>query len=51
LNAEKMKACVWLKPQTVARIDFREWTGADHLRHATFVGLREDKDPRRVVRE
>jgi|SRR5580658_9481745 hypothetical protein len=28
-----MKECIWLKPESVARIDFLEWTGADHLRH------------------
>jgi bifunctional non-homologous end joining protein LigD len=50
-TAEKMKGCVWLKPTTVVRIDFREWTGADHLRHTQFVALRDDKDPRKVVRE
>ena len=51
LTAEKMKACVWLKPKAVARFDFLEWTGADHLRHTKFVGMRDDKDPRKVVRE
>jgi bifunctional non-homologous end joining protein LigD len=51
LTVEKMKQCVWLKPETVARIEFLEWTGADHLRHTKFAGLRDDKDPRRVVRE
>jgi hypothetical protein len=30
---------------------FLVWTGADHLRHTKFVALREDKEPRRVVRE
>ena len=29
----------------------RECTGADHLRHTKFVGLRDNKDPRKVVRE
>jgi hypothetical protein len=24
---------------------------ANHLRHTKFVGLRDDKDPRKVVRE
>jgi hypothetical protein len=29
-----------------------EWTtDANLLRHAAFVGLRADKDPRKVVRE
>jgi DNA ligase D-like protein (predicted ligase) len=51
LTAEKMKECVWLRPEAVARIDFLEWTGADHLRHTKFVALRDDKDPRKVVRE
>ena len=51
LTAEKMKECVWVKPRILAEIDFLEWTGADHLRHTTFVGLRDDKDPRRVLRE
>jgi DNA ligase D-like protein (predicted ligase) len=51
LTAEKMKECVWLKPEAVARIDFLEWTDADHLRHTKFVALRDDKDPKKVVRE
>lgn len=51
LTAEKMKSCVWLKPKIVVRIDFAEWTGADKLRHTKFIALREDKDPRKVVRE
>jgi DNA ligase D-like protein (predicted ligase) len=51
LTAEKMRGCVWLKPRTVVRIDFAEWTGADKLRHTKFVALRDDKDPRKVVRE
>jgi bifunctional non-homologous end joining protein LigD len=51
LTAEKMKLCVWLKPETVVRIDFAEWTSGDHLRHPKFAGLRDDKDPKKVVRE
>ena len=51
LTAEKMKECVWLRPGVVARIDFLEWTGADHLRHTKFVALRDDKDPSQVVKE
>jgi ATP-dependent DNA ligase len=33
------------------RIDFAEWTGGDKLRHTKFVAMRDDKDPRKVVRE
>jgi len=51
LTAEKMKECVWLRPEAVAQIEFLEWTEADRLRHSKFVGLREDKDPRLVVKE
>lgn len=51
LTAEKMKECVWLKPEAMARIEFLEWTDANHLRHTKFIALRDDKDPRKVVRE
>ena len=51
LNAEKMKKAVWLRPEAVAQIEFLEWTEADRLRHSKFAGLREDKDPRSVVKE
>ena len=51
LTAEKMKECVWLRPVAVAQIEFLEWTEADRLRHSKFAGLREDKDPRQVVKE
>lgn len=51
LTAEKMKECVWVRPEMVAEIQFLEWTGVNHLRHTKFAGLREDKDPSKVVRE
>jgi bifunctional non-homologous end joining protein LigD len=51
LTAEKMKTCTWVKPEVVVRIDFAEWTGTDKLRHTKFVALRDDKDPRKVVKE
>jgi ATP-dependent DNA ligase len=51
LTAEKMKGCIWLKPEAVVRIDFLEWTEGNKLRHPNFVALRDDKDPRKVVRE
>ncbi len=46
-----MKECVWLKPELVAQIEFLEWTADNHLRHSRFVGLREDKRPKEVLRE
>jgi ATP-dependent DNA ligase len=52
LTAAKMGENVWVKPKLVAEIAFLEWTtDANLLRHAAFVGLRADKDPRKVVRE
>jgi ATP-dependent DNA ligase len=51
LNAEKMEECVWQRPEVVAQAEFLEWTGADHLRHTKFIGLREDKEPFSVVWE
>lgn len=51
MTAEKMKDCIWVRPQVVAQIEFLEWTDADHLRHSKFVGLREDKDASQVAKE
>ena len=51
LDAQKIKKCVWLRPELVAVIEFLEWTEGDRLRHSKFVGLREDKNPRGVVKE
>ena len=51
LTAADMEKCVWLKPKLVAAIEYAEWTPANHLRHSRFVALREDKDPRQVIRE
>ena len=51
LTAMKMADCRWIKPALVAQIEFSEWTPDGHLRHSRFVALRDDKDPRDVVRE
>ncbi len=51
LNAEKTKKAGWLKPEAVAQIEFLEWTEGDRLRHSKFVGLREDKNLRSLVKE
>jgi ATP-dependent DNA ligase len=51
LTAEKMKECVWVRPEVVGEIQFLEWTGADHLGHTKFIGLRDDKDPSKIVKE
>lgn len=51
LTADDMKKCVWVRPEAVARIEYLEWTEGDHLRHAKFAGLREDKNARAVTKE
>jgi len=41
----------WVKPDLVAQIRFTEWTADDKLRHPVYLGLRDDKSARDVVRE
>jgi bifunctional non-homologous end joining protein LigD len=41
----------WVKPELVAEVEFRGWTHDGMIRQASFQGVREDKDPREVVRE
>ena len=51
LTAGDMTKCVWVRPEIVAQIEFLEWTESNRLRHAKFAGLREDKNPRSVIKE
>jgi bifunctional non-homologous end joining protein LigD len=51
VTVEDMKILKWVKPKLVAEIAFTEWTRDGNLRHSAFVGLRDDKDARTVVRE
>jgi bifunctional non-homologous end joining protein LigD len=41
----------WVRPELVAEVEFRGWTHDGMIRQGSFQGLREDKDPREVVRE
>jgi len=41
----------WVKPRLVAEVAFTEWTGDGRVRHPTFRGLRNDKDPEAITRE
>jgi DNA ligase D-like protein (predicted ligase) len=41
----------WVTPRLVGQVAFSEWTDDGELRHPRFQGLRDDKEPRDVVRE
>ncbi|MGN6690517.1 MAG: DNA ligase D, partial [Sphingopyxis sp.] len=41
----------WLKPELVAEIAFAEFTASGSVRHASFLGLRGDKEARDVTPE
>jgi DNA ligase D-like protein (predicted ligase) len=45
------RGITWVEPELVAQIGFSEWTRDGRLRHPRFLGLREDKPARKVVRE
>jgi bifunctional non-homologous end joining protein LigD len=51
LTKAKMAECQWLRPALVGQFEFLEWTADNHLRHAKFVGLREDRKASDVGRE
>jgi bifunctional non-homologous end joining protein LigD len=41
----------WIAPELVAQVAFAEWTRDGRLRHPRYLGLRDDKAARDVVRE
>ena len=41
----------WCEPALVCEVEFGEWTHEGTLRAAAFKGVRDDKDPSRIVRE
>ena len=51
VTAEQMAEMQWVRPHLVAQIRFVEWTADGHLRHAAYLGLRDDTSPRDVTRE
>ena len=51
ITADEMKALRWLKPRLVVELSFVEWTRDGSLRHAAFLGVRDDKAARDVTRQ
>jgi bifunctional non-homologous end joining protein LigD len=43
------KGVHWTEPRLVAEVQYSRWTADAILRHASFQGLREDKNPEEVV--
>ena len=47
-EAKNGELLVWLKPRTVVQIRFAGYTGKGLIRHAVYLGVRDDKPPREV---
>ena len=45
------RAIHWVRPELICEVQYLTWTGDGRVRHATFLGLRDDKTPDEVVRE
>jgi bifunctional non-homologous end joining protein LigD len=41
----------WIKPELVAEVAFTEFTADNVVRHGSFIGLREDKEPAEIAPE
>ncbi len=51
ITSAEMRRCKWVEPKIVCQLKFTEWTRDGKLRHPVFLGVREDKRAREVVRE
>ncbi len=41
----------WMKPELVIQVAFADWTQDGILRQPRYLGLRQDRDPKTVIRE
>ncbi len=48
VGAPRARGQHWVRPELVAEVRFGEWTRDGRVRHATFMGLREDKPATQV---
>lgn len=51
LPGDARKGARWVKPEMVVQVRFATWTADNLVRQAAFLGLREDKPAKEVVRE
>jgi bifunctional non-homologous end joining protein LigD len=51
IRGPKAKQAVFCKPELVCEVSWTEWTNEGTLRQPAFKGMRDDKDPREVVKE
>lgn len=51
LDAVAARGVRYVRPELVADVEFRAWTADSNIRHASFRGLREDKDADDIVLE
>jgi bifunctional non-homologous end joining protein LigD len=51
ITPSMMRKMHWVNPVFVAQIKFAEWTRDGKLRQPVYLGLRDDKKPREVIRE
>ena len=49
--AELRRGVQWVEPDLVAQVELTEWTNEGRMRQPVFLGLRDDRDARHVVRE
>ncbi|HEY8233295.1 MAG TPA: DNA ligase D, partial [Vicinamibacteria bacterium] len=49
--AEMRRGAHWVEPDLVAQVEFTQWTDEGRMRQPVFLGLRDDRDARHVVRE
>jgi len=48
---ELRKGVQWVEPDLVAQVEFTQWTDEGRMRQPVFLGLRDDREARHVVRE
>lgn len=46
---ENERGVRWVNPELIAEVEFTEWTRDGVLRHSSFRGLREDKEPNDIL--